>query len=197
MTFPRIFFNMFWLSILFALLRALIFKLITIAKRLRVNEAIRSPKILLINEGEVVGEITPEEGIKRAKAQNLDLVEVSPMSSPPVCKIMDFGNYLYSQKKKDKKQKKSHKQTETKGVRLSIRTGMHDMEVKAKQARKFLEARHIIKVVIIFKGREMAHGDLGFSKMDEFFKLLEDIAVIEQKPKRQGYQMTMILNPIK
>lgn len=150
-----------------------------------------------MDKDDVVGEITPAEGIKLAKERELDLVEVSPMSSPPVCKIMDFGNYLYNQKKKDKKQKKAHKQTETKGVRLSIRTGMHDMEVKAKQARKFLEERHIIKVVIIFKGREMAHGDLGYAKMAEFFKLLEDIAIIEQKPKRQGYQMTMIINPIK
>ncbi len=153
--------------------------------------------MLLVEGEEVVGEITTEEGIRRAKERNLDLVEVSPMSSPPVCKIMDFGTYLYNQKKKDKKQKKAQKQTETKTVRLSIRTGLHDMEIKAKMARKFLGNRSILKVVIIFKGREMAHGDLGFAKMDEFFKMIEDIATIEQKPKRQGYQMTMILNPIK
>ena len=133
----------------------------------------------------------------RAKGKNLDLVEVSPLSSPPVCKIMDFGTYLYSQKKKDKKQKKATKQTETKTIRLSIRTEIHDLEVKAKKARKFLEDRNTVKVVVIFRGREMAHGDLAESKMDEFFKLLEDIANIEQEPKRQGYQMTMILNPLK
>lgn len=145
----------------------------------------------------MIGEIPTEEAIKRAQAKDMDLVEVSPMSSPPVCKIMDFGTYLYSQKKKDKKQKKSQKQTETKTIRLSIRTGPHDLEVKAKKARKFLEDRNILKIVVIFKGREMAHGDLGEAKMHEFFKLLEDIAVIEQQPKRQGYQMTMIVNPIK
>jgi translation initiation factor IF-3 len=150
-----------------------------------------------VDGGEMLGEMTVEEALEKARKKEMDLVEVSPMSSPPVCKIMDFGTYLYNQKKKDKKQKKSQKQTETKTIRLSIRTGQHDMDVKAKQAKKFLEARNILKVVIIFKGREMAHGDLGLSKMDEFYKLLEDVATIEQAPKRQGYQMTMILNPIK
>lgn len=138
-----------------------------------------------------------EEALKKAKDKALDLVEVSPMTSPPVCKIMDFGTYLYNQKKKDKKQKKANKQTETKTIRLSIRTGKHDLDIKAKKARKFLEGRNIVKVVVLFKGREMAHGDLGYVKMDEFFKLLEDVATIEQQPKRQGYQMTMIINPIK
>ena len=145
----------------------------------------------------MIGEMTPEEALKRAQAKGLDLVEVSPMSSPPVCKIMDFGTYQYNQKKKDKKQKKGQKQTETKTIRLSIRTGTHDLEIKAKQAKKFLEDRNIVKVVVLFKGREMAHGDLGFIKMDEFYKMLEDVATIEQEPKRQGYQMTMILNPNK
>lgn len=152
---------------------------------------------MLVDGSDVVGEMTVEEALKKAQEKGLDLVEVSPMSSPPVCKIMDFGTYLYNQKKKDKKQKKAQKQTETKTIRLSIRTGSHDLEIKAKKARKFLEDRNIVKVVVLFKGREMAHGDLGFAKMDEFFKLLEDVAVIEQQPKRQGYQMTMIINPTK
>lgn len=153
--------------------------------------------MLLVEGEDVIGEMSVQDALERARERELDLVEVSPMSSPPVCKIMDFGTYLYNLKKKDKKQKKLQKQTETKTIRLSVRTGMHDMEVKAKQARKFIGERSILKVVIIFKGREMAHGDLGFAKMDEFYKLLEDIAVIEQPPKRQGYQMTMILNPTK
>lgn len=110
---------------------------------------------------------------------------------------MDFGTYLYSQKKKDKKQKRSQKQAETKTIRLSIRTDIHDLDVKAKKARKFLEDRNTVKVVVIFKGREMAHGDLAEQKMNQFFKIIEDIANIEQQPKRQGYQMTMILNPLK
>ena len=148
-------------------------------------------------DGDNTDEVTIEEALKRARGKEMDLVEVSPLSSPPVCKIMDFGTYLYSQKKKDKKQKRATKQTETKTIRLSIRTDRHDLDVKAKQARKFLEDRNTVKVVVIFKGREMAHGDLGEQKLNEFYKLLEDIANIEQEPKRQGYQMTMILNPLK
>ena len=148
-------------------------------------------------DGDNTDEVTTEEALQRAKAKEMDLVEVSPLSSPPVCKIMDFGTYLYSQKKKDRKQKRASKQTETKTIRLSIRTESHDLDVKAKQARKFLEDRNTVKVVVIFKGREMAHGDLGEQKLHEFFGLIEDVANIEQEPKRQGYQMTMILNPLK
>jgi len=148
-------------------------------------------------DGDNTEEVTIEDALKRAQEKEMDLVEVSPLSSPPVCKIMDYGTYLYSQKKKDRKQKRATRQTETKTIRLSIRTESHDLDVKAKQARKFLEDRNTVKVVVIFKGREMAHGDLGEQKLNEFYKLLEDIANIEQEPKRQGYQMTMILNSLK
>ncbi len=109
---------------------------------------------------------------------------------------MDYGNYLYSLKKKSKNQTRV-KKTETKTIRLSIRTDIHDMEVKARQARKFLEGRNLIKVVLIFKGREIAHRDLAIKKMAEFQKLIEDICTIEQEPKKQGFQMVMILNPLK
>ena len=148
-------------------------------------------------DGDDTKEVSIEEALKQAEEKELDLVEVSPLSSPPVCKLMDYGTYLYSQKKKDRKQKKASKQTETKTIRLSIRTESHDLNIKAKKAQKFLEDRNTVKVVVIFRGREMAHGDLAIQKMDEFFKLLEEIATIEQEPKRQGYQMTMILNPLK
>ena len=150
---------------------------------------------MLVDKDGGIEELSIDAALARAEEQSMDLVEVSPLSSPPVCKIMDYGTYLYDRKKKEQKQKKSQKQTETKTIRLSIRTGKHDLEVKAKQARKFLEGRNTVKVVIIFKGREMAHGDLAETKMDEFYKILEDVSTIEQHPKRQGYQMTMMLNP--
>lgn len=137
-----------------------------------------------------------EEALKKAQERELDLVEVAPLATPPVCKIMDFGNYLYSLKKKDKKQRKRVKKTETKTTRLSIRTEKHDLEVKAKQARKFLEERNLVKVVLIFRGREMAHQDLAYEKMKEFKIMLEDISAVDQEPKRAGYQMVMILKPI-
>ena len=171
------------------------FKYIT--KKLRVNQQIRVPKVLLIDGDEKVGVIPTEEALKRAEEKELDLVEVSPLADPPVCKVMDYGNYLYSLKKKGKKQKKKVKKTETKTIRLSIRTDKHDLEIKANQARKFLEDRNLIKVVLIFRGREITHQDLAIKKMNEFYKMIEDICAIEQEPKRQGFQMTMMLNPLK
>lgn len=141
--------------------------------------------------------MTVEEALKRAEEKGLDLVEVAPLANPPVCKVMDFGNYLYNLKKKDKKNRKGVKKTETKAVRLSIRTEKHDLETKAKQARKFLTAGHPLKVVVLFKGREIAHQDLAREKLKAFHELIEDIANIEQQPKKTGYQMIMILNPIK
>jgi translation initiation factor IF-3 len=148
-------------------------------------------------DGENKMELTVEQGIQKAQEQGLDLVEVAPLSNPPVCKIMDFKNYLYSLKKKEKKQKKSVKKTETKTIRLSIGIEQHDMETKARQARGFLEGRDLVKVVLIFHGREITHQDLGIEKLNKFFKLLEDIAKMEQPPTRQGYQMTMMLTPLK
>lgn len=155
------------------------------------------PQVLLIDGEEKLGVVNRDDALKRAQEKELDLVEVAPQNNPPVCRIMDYGSYVYEQKKKDKKQRQASKQTETKTIRLSIRTGAHDLEVKAKQARKFLEGRHIVKVVVIFKGREITHSDLGRAKMKEFYGYLLEVAKIEQEPKQQGYQMIMILNPSK
>lgn len=148
-------------------------------------------------DGETKTEMTVEQGIQRAQVQGLDLVEVAPLATPPVCKILDFKNYMYNLKKKEKKQKKTAKKTETKTIRLSIGIEQHDMETKARQARGFLEGRDLVKVVLIFHGREITHQDLGIEKLKKFFKLLEDIALMEQPPARQGYQMTMMLTPLK
>jgi len=163
-------------------------------KKLRVNLDIRVPRILLV-DGEDKQEMTVEEGVQKAQAVGLDLVEVAPLASPPVCKVMDFKNYMYNLKKKEKKQKKSSKKTETKTVRLSVGIEQHDMETKARQARGFLEGRDLVKVVLIFHGREITHQDLGLEKLKKFFALLEDIAEMEQPPTRQGYQMGMMLVP--
>jgi translation initiation factor IF-3 len=145
---------------------------------------------------EKIGVVPIEEALKLAHEKGLDLVEVAPLADPPVCKLMDYGTYLYDLKKKTKKAKKV-KKTETKTIRLSIRTDKHDLEIKAKQARKFLGDRDMIKVVLIFKGREITHQDLAFQKITEFLKLVEDVCTVEQHPKKQGLQMIMMLNPSK
>ncbi len=132
-----------------------------------------------------------------AQDAELDLVEVAPNARPPVCKVMDFGKYLYKQKKLLQKQKSKQKKHEVKGIRLSLRTGEHDIQTKVKKARKFLEDGHSLKVALIFKGRELSHFDLAVDKMKVIIKELEDVAKVDQAPKKQGYNLFMILSPLK
>jgi len=132
-----------------------------------------------------------------AKDMELDLIEVAPKANPPVCKILDYGKYLYHQGKIDRKQRASQKRTEVKGIRIGFKTGDHDLDVRANQARKFLEDRNIVKVTLLFKGREVVYADMGVEKMKKFYGRLSDIAAIELSPKRQGNTLTMILTPNK
>ncbi len=138
-----------------------------------------------------------EDALAKAQEKEIDLVEVSPNSKPPVCKLMDYGKYRYKQKKIDQKHRKMQKQTEVKGVRMGFRTDDHDIEVKRKQAERFLKARNMVKVALIFRGRELAHVDLAKKKLNKFAEDLSDLANVEEGPKRQGNNLIMILTPIK
>ena len=126
------------------------------------------------------------KALQMAKDLDLDLAEVAPKASPPVCKIMDYGKYLYHQDKVERKQKKSQKKTEVKGIRIGFKTGEHDLEVREKQARKFLEARNMVKVTLLFKGREIVYADMGREKMKKFAKRMSDIAEVEISPKSKS-----------
>lgn len=130
-----------------------------------------------------------------AKEGELDLVEVAPNAKPPVCKIMDFGKFLYRQKKQDQKQKKSQKQGEVKGIRLSMRTDTHDLEVKAAKAKEFLKERNLVKVAMILRGRELAHMDLARNKMKLFSEMIADSGKIDELPKKQGHNLIMMVTP--
>lgn len=167
-------------------------------KTLRKNEEIRSLAVRVIGvEGEQLGLLPVEKALALAREAGTDLVEVSPKATPPVCKIMDYGKYLYKLRKQDQQQKKNTKKTEVKGIRLGISTGEHDLEVKRKKAREFIDERNLVKVVIIFKGRELMHKELGRQKMYDFAKSLEDVAEIDSHPKHAGYQTVMVLSPKK
>lgn len=167
-------------------------------KKLRKNEAIRALAVRVIgDEGEQLGLMPIEKALEMAREAETDLVEVSPKANPPVCKMLDYGKYLYKLKKQEQQQKKNTKKTEVKGVRIGLSTGQHDLDVKIKQAKKFLEQRNLIKVVIIFKGRELMHKALGREKMLEFAESLKDLADIESPPKHSGYQTVMMLAPKK
>ena len=144
-----------------------------------------------------MGIMGTQKALEMARAAELDLVEVAPKANPPVCKILDYGKYLYYQDKLDRKQKKMQHKTEIKGLRIGFRTGDHDLEVSAKKARKFLENRDLVKLTMMFRGREIAYEKLGREKMDKFIAGLLDIAEIETPPKRQGNSLILILTPKK
>lgn len=132
-----------------------------------------------------------------AREQGLDLVEVSPTVFPPVCRIMDFGKYLYRQRKVEQKHKAHQKGGEIKGIRLSIRTDKHDIDVKMAKCRDFLKDGNSIKFALIFRGREVTHIELGYEKMNYAKEQLKEIAKVDQEPKRQGNSLIMILSPLK
>ena len=135
--------------------------------------------------------------MRLAEEHSLDLVEVAPKAIPPVCKLMDYGKYLYRQRKIEQKHKKMQKQAEMKGIRLSLRIDTHDLETKIRQARGFLEDRNSVKIQLMFRGREAAHVDLARKKLDFLSKSLQDIGQIEEPAKKQGNQMIMIIVPLK
>ena len=138
-----------------------------------------------------------EDALKLAEEAEMDLVEVAPKADPPVCKILDYGKYLYRQNKIEQKHKKMQKQTEMKGIRITFRIDTHDLETKIKQARGFIEDRNGVKVTLVFRGREATHSDIAKKKLDLFYDSLKDIAHMDQAPKRQGNTMFMILVPLK
>jgi len=154
--------------------------------------------VRLIDENdEQLGVKSRDEALQIAQNAGLDLVEVAPKADPPVCKVLDFGKYLYRQKKIEQKHKRMQKQTEMKGIRVTFRIDKHDLETKIRQARGFLEDRNGVKVTLVFKGREAAYKDMAKEKLDLFFDSLKDIAHLDQAPKKQGNTMFMILVPQK
>ena len=152
------------------------------------------PEIRVIgDDGEQLGVMTPEDAIQRAEEVGLDLVEVAPGSKPPVCRIMDYGKYKYEQKKKLGKGK-GHAAS-LKEVKLRPRTDQHDLDFKLKNARRFLMDGDKVKVTVMFRGRELAHRNLGRRKLDEVSELLGEIAAVENPPRMEGRFLSMIMVP--
>jgi translation initiation factor IF-3 len=161
-----------------------------------VNEFIRiSPVRLIDDNNEQVGVVELDDAKSRAKAAGLDLVEVAPQSRPPVCRIMDYGKWKYHQKKKEQKARAHAKQSELKGVRLRPKIDDHDLDIKVDKAREFLLDSDKVQFTMLFRGREMAHQDLGLKTMREIIEKLTDCAKVEATPKMMGRRMTMVLAP--
>ncbi|NOZ85079.1 MAG: translation initiation factor IF-3 [Deltaproteobacteria bacterium] len=165
---------------------------------LRANERIRVPEVRLIGpDGEQIGVMPTYLALEKARDIGLDLVEVSPKANPPVCKVMDFGKYKYKAKKAQAEAKKRQTVIEVKEMKFRPKTDQHDFEHKIRRVRKFLEAGNKAKATIRFRGREMAHKDLGIDLMRRIHEAVEDVAVIEVPPSMEGRAMVMVMAPQK
>jgi translation initiation factor IF-3 len=161
------------------------------------NERIRVPEVRLIGaEGEQVGVVPTDRAREMAREAGMDLVEVAATARPPVCRLMDYGKYKYELRKKQQKAKEKQHRIRVKGIRLRPKTDQHDFEVKLNHARRFLEQGNKVQVTLLFRGREMAHIDLGRTLLRRFADELAELCTVERFPKLEGRRMTMLLNRI-
>ncbi len=163
----------------------------------RVNEKIRASEIRLIGaDGENIGVVHPAKALELAEEAGLDLVEISPNATPPVCKIMDFGKFKYETQKREAEARKKQKIIEIKEVKFRPNTDTHDYEVKMRNVVKFLENGDKVKVTLRFRGREMAHQNLGRELLERVAEDTKEIGKVENFPKMEGRQMIMLIGPL-
>ena len=162
----------------------------------RVNDRIRAPEIRLIGaDGENVGVVTPARALAMAAEVGLDLVEISPNAEPPVCKIMDFGKFKYETQKREAEARKKQKIIEVKEIKFRPGTDTHDYDVKMKNVMKFLDEGDKVKVTLRFRGREMAHQELGMQLLRRVEADVAEVGKVESMPKLEGRQMVMMIAP--
>lgn len=165
--------------------------------RIRANEAIRVPEIRVIGaDGNQLGVMPTQQALQMARDQGLDLVEVSPTSRPPVCRIMDFGKYKYEQSKKTKQSKKKQHTLQVKEVKFRPKTEEHDYQFKKRHAEEFLGKHYKVKVTLMFRGRELDHKELGYKILDRLTKDLAHVSVVERAPEFEGRLMVMYFSPL-
>ena len=163
----------------------------------KVNERIRSPEVQVISsDGKNLGTLSTQEAINLTKQEGLDLIEISPNANPPVCKIIDIGKYKYDLQKKANKAKKKQKVINLKEIKLRPVTEIHDYNFKIKNAQKFLEKGDKVKFTVKFRGREMQHTHLGNELMDRIINDTAKLGKVEVKPKFEGRQIIMIVQPL-
>ena len=160
-----------------------------------VNEKIRFPEVLVIGpDGESLGKMSRIDAYRKAESYELDLLCVAPQANPPVCKIINYGKYRFDAQKKAKEAKKNQKFIELKEIQLTPQIGQHDIETKVKAAIKFLEDGNKVKVGVRFKGRQMAHPEVGNETLNKFLEYVTDYATIEKKPVLDGRWLTCVLS---
>jgi translation initiation factor IF-3 len=162
----------------------------------RVNERIRVPQVRVIgDDGEQIGIITTREALAMAQAKGLDLVEVAATSRPPVCRIMDYGKFKYEQNLRARKARKNQHQMQLKEVKMRPKIEDHDYNFKLKHARTFLDERDKVKFTVTFRGREMAHQELGYKIIEAIMNDLADVALVETPPRTEGRTLSMVMAP--
>ncbi|MDR2067361.1 MAG: translation initiation factor IF-3 [Endomicrobium sp.] len=167
-------------------------------KKFRINQFIKVPEVRLIDsDGTMLGIVKTVEALSKAQTLDLDLVEISPQASPPVCKIINFSKFKYEMDKKGKEAKKKQKVSHLKEVRVRPRIGEHDLEIKIKHARSFIEDGNKVQITVMFSGREMQHRDLGVKVMDKVKESLSDIVETEGGTSSMGTRMFLTLVPKK
>ncbi len=162
------------------------------------NQAITAPQVRLIDvEGEQIGIVSSHEAQEKAQEARLDLVEIVPNAKPPVCRIMDYGKFLFEENKKRNKAKKKQKQVQLKEIKFRPSTEEGDYQVKLRNLIRFLEEGDKAKITLRFRGREMAHRELGFKLLNRVKADLSKYGIVEQEPKMEGRQMVMVFGPNK
>jgi len=169
---------------------------IVISKDLRINEEIRAKEVRLVSgDGEQLGIVPLKDALRMAQEKELDLVEVSANAKPPVCRIMDYGKFRYEQSKREKEARKKQRIISVKEIKLRPNIEDHDLQTKSKNISKFLKEGDKVKVTMMFRGREMAHAELGKHLLNKVAAEMQEIANIERQPKIEGRNMIMILAP--
>lgn len=159
---------------------------------MRVNEQIRYPEVRVVDaEGKQLGLMPSREALGLARESGVDLVEISPSANPPVVKIIDWGKFQYQKMKEQQKSRKKSKNGELKQIRLGLRIGVNDLNIKIRKIKEFLSDGQRVKIMIVFKGREMAHKELGDKMMQEIIEMLADDAVVDQKPVMAGRNLSI------
>lgn len=168
------------------------------AKELSINEEIRLREVRLVGvDGEQLGVCSSSEALEKAYALGLDLVLIAPNATPPVCRIMDYGKYRYDRDKREKEAKKRQQVVDIKEVQLSCRIDTHDFNTKVNNAIRFLKGGDKVRVVLLFKGREMAHTDVGLELINKFIDACSEVGVADKAPALDGRRMTVTISPIK
>ncbi len=165
-----------------------------ISKKIRINEEIRAKELRVIGaSGEQLGIMPLEDALRISQDAGVDLVEISPNAEPPVAKIIDWGKFQYQKMKEQQKNKRNAKSVELKQMRFGLKIGMGDLDVKLRKIKKFLVNGDKVKIQIVFKGREMAHKEIGFEMAEKIISLLENDAIVEQKPQMAGRNLSLVI----